>query len=109
LKPVEPEKPFTAPWEAEAFAMVVKLHEGGYFSWSEWADVLGAEIKVAPDRPYYESWLEALELMVESKGLMGNGERLARIEAWDKAARATPHGQPISLENAKPSFGFKVD
>jgi nitrile hydratase accessory protein len=104
----QPERPFNAPWEAEAFAMTVKLHEGGHFTWSEWAEILGAEIKSEPNRPYYESWLAALETIVERKGLMAHGERLTRIEAWDRAAHATPHGQPILLENAQPSFELKM-
>lgn len=98
MKP--PEEPvFNEPWEAQAFAMVVKLHERGAFTWSEWADCLGAEIKSA-DRPYYEHWLAALEKLVETKGLMSQGERLRRIEAWDRAAHATPHGRPIELSRS---------
>jgi len=88
---------FAEPWEAQAFAMAVKLNEAGIFSWSEWAETLGAELHGEPDRPYYESWLAALEKLVESKGVMSAPERIARIEAWDRAARATPHGQPIVL------------
>ena len=79
--------------------MTVKLHEKGCFTWSEWAEKLGAALKAEPDRPYFESWLDALEALVESKGLMSEPERLARIDAWDRAARATPHGKPILLEN----------
>ena len=33
---------FAEPWEAQAFAMAVKLNEAGVFQWSEWADTLGA-------------------------------------------------------------------
>ena len=88
---------FAEPWEAQAFAMAVKLNEAGVFSWGEWAETLGAELKTQPLRPYYESWLAALERLVESKGVMSEGERLARVEAWDRAAKATPHGQPIEL------------
>ncbi len=79
--------------------MTVKLHEKGCFTWNEWAEKLGAELKAEPDRPYYESWLAALEALVEAKGLMSTPERLSRIDAWDRAARATPHGKPILLEN----------
>ena len=79
--------------------MAVKLHERGVFSWSEWAETLGAELKQVPDRPYYESWLAALERLVEAKALIGAAERQERISAWDRAARATPHGQPILLTN----------
>ena len=30
--------------EASAFAMVVKLHEGGHFDWSEWVKTLSQEL-----------------------------------------------------------------
>ena len=88
---------FAEPWEAQAFAMAVKLNEADVFSWGEWAETLGAELKAKPFRPYYESWLAALERLVEAKGVMSEAERLARVEAWDRAAKATPHGQPIDL------------
>ena len=88
---------FAEPWEAQAFAMAVKLNEAGVFGWGEWAETLGAELKAHPHRPYYESWLAALERLVEAKGVMSEAERLARVEAWDRAAKATPHGQPIEL------------
>jgi nitrile hydratase accessory protein len=88
---------FAAPWEAQAFAMAVKLGEAGIFQWSEWAETLGAELRAHPERPYYESWLAALESLVQSKGVMTEGERLARVEAWDRAAKAAPHGSPILL------------
>ena len=88
---------FAEPWEAQAFAMAVKLNEAGVFGWSEWAEALGAELKAQQQRPYYESWLAALEKLVEAKGVMSEAERLARVDAWDRAAKATPHGQPIEL------------
>jgi nitrile hydratase accessory protein len=88
---------FAEPWEAQAFAMAVKLNEAGVFEWSEWAQTLGAELKAQPERPYYESWLAALETLVLAKGVLTEPERLARVEAWDRAAKATPHGSPILL------------
>ena len=88
---------FAEPWEAQAFAMAVKLNEAGVFAWNEWAETLGAELKAHPARPYYESWLAALERLIEAKGVLTEQERLARVDAWDRAARATPHGQPIEL------------
>ena len=96
---------FAEPWEAQAFAMAVRLHEAGVFTWPEWAETLGAEIRAAPDRGYYDSWLAALERLVEAKGLVSAGERLDRIAAWDEAARATPHGQPIDLSRSSPARG----
>ena len=94
---------FGEPWEAQALAMAVKLHEAGIFTWTEWAEQLGAEIRAVPERPYYESWLAALEGLAEGKGLMSTGERVARIDAWEQAARATPHGQPIILNRSSPA------
>lgn len=92
---------FREPWEAEAFALAVKLHEQGIFTWREWADALAAEIAAGgPDGPpenYYGHWLTALEKLVESKGLVSAPERLRRRDAWDRAAKATRHGEPIVL------------
>jgi nitrile hydratase accessory protein len=93
----EEERTFSEPWEAQAFAMTVKLHERGVFTWNEWAETLGAEIKAHPQASYYECWLAALEHLVEEKSLIAHDEREQRIAAWDRAARATPHGQPIEL------------
>ncbi|MEZ5591433.1 MAG: nitrile hydratase accessory protein [Gammaproteobacteria bacterium] len=95
---------FAEPWQAQAFALTLKLHQQGCFSWSEWADCLAAEITAAqqqgdPDLgdTYYLHWLKALERLVTEKGLLSQAELLGRKQAWDEAARHTPHGQPIVL------------
>jgi nitrile hydratase accessory protein len=95
---------FRAPWEAQAFAMAVLLHERGNFSWPEWAARLGAEIAAARDRGehddgsrYYHDWLAALEKILAEKGIVLADELAARCDAWDAAARSTPHGKPIVL------------
>ena len=66
---------FREPWEAQAFAMTLALHERGLFTWPEWAAALADEIKRAqaagdPDtgETYYAHWLAALEKLVTSKG-----------------------------------------
>jgi nitrile hydratase accessory protein len=95
---------FCEPWEAQAFAMAVALHDAGLFSWSEWATILGDEIRKAqsagdPDKgdTYYRHWLAALERIVTEKGVT-SAEALARChDAWDRAAERTPHGTPIVL------------
>jgi nitrile hydratase accessory protein len=103
--PCDAEGPvFREPWEAQAFAMAVALHERGLFTWSEWAEVLGEEIKSAqhagdPDTgaTYYHHWLAALERIVAAKGV-ADRTMLARYhDAWDRAADRTPHGMPIEL------------
>jgi len=95
---------FRAPWEAQAFGMAVALHERGHFTWKEWAARLGDEIAAARRRGedddgghYYHYWLSALESLVADKKLVLADELRTRKDEWDRAARATPHGQPIEL------------
>ena len=100
-----PEDPvFRAPWEAQAFAMAVTLHEAGHFTWREWAARLATEIAAARDRGepddgtrYYHDWLATLEKLVAEKGLVSEAELAHRSEEWVAAAKSTPHGQPIVL------------
>ena len=95
---------FSAPWEAQAFAMTLALHRRGMFTWTEWAHCLNQAIRDAqaagdPDRgdTYYRHWLTALERISTIKGLVTDDMLLQRRNAWDAAARRTPHGQPIEL------------
>jgi len=95
---------FKAPWEAQAFAMALSLHTQGVFTWREWADALAAELAAAVARGdpddgthYYEHWLAALEKLVATKNVITREELDGRVDEWDAAARATPHGQPIEL------------
>jgi nitrile hydratase accessory protein len=67
---------FGEPWQAQAFALAVKLSEHGHFTWTEWAAALAEELKAAERRGepddgthYYEHWLAALERLVVEKGL----------------------------------------
>ena len=95
---------FREPWEAQAFAMALALHERGLFTWSEWAATLAGEIRRAqaagdPDtgETYYRHWLNSLERLVAEKNI-ASGETLHRYrEAWDHAADRTPHGARIEL------------
>jgi nitrile hydratase accessory protein len=95
---------FAEPWEAQAFAMAVRLSEQGHFTWKEWAATLADELKAAAGRGepddgsrYYEYWLAALERLVTDKGLTDPASLLARKEAWREAYRHTPHGKPVEL------------
>jgi nitrile hydratase accessory protein len=96
---------FREPWEAQAFAMALALHEKGVFTWQEWADALGAEIKRAqaggdPDtgETYYRHWLATLERLVAAKGVATSHVLHNYRDAWNHAADRTPHGQPIELK-----------
>ena len=95
---------FAEPWEAQAFALAVKLSEQGYFTWKEWAATLANELKAADNRGepddgthYYEHWLAALERLVTEKGLTNREAMHERKEAWAEAYRHTPHGKPVEL------------
>jgi len=96
---------FREPWEAQAFALALALHERGVFTWPEWAATLGAEIKRAqaagdPDtgETYYRHWLATLERIVEQKGIADAALRARYHDAWDHAADRTRHGDPIELK-----------
>jgi nitrile hydratase accessory protein len=92
---------FDAPWQAEAFALVVHLQRTGSFSWGDWTQALSREIAAAGEAAdgalYYEHWLAALEGLVTGRGLSEAGALAARKEAWAAAYRRTPHGRPVSL------------
>jgi nitrile hydratase accessory protein len=97
---------FREPWEAQAFAMVIALHEAKLFAWSEWTAALSREIRSAAGSEqagsggaYYRCWLAALESLVVEKGAASRELLAARRAAWERAARATPHGAPILLAN----------
>ena len=103
--PLDDEGPvFRAPWEAQAFAMAVTLHERGHFAWTEWASRLAEEIAAArargetdDGRRYYHYWLATLEKLVADKRIILVDELRVRRDAWEQAAAATSHGQPIVL------------
>jgi nitrile hydratase accessory protein len=95
---------FAEPWQAQAFALAVKLSEQGHFTWKEWAGALADELKAAADRGepddgshYYHHWLTALERLVTAKGLTDRSALARRKEAWAEAYRHTPHGKPVEL------------
>jgi len=95
---------FDEPWEAQAFALALALHDKGLFAWTEWAAMLGEEIKKAqaagdPDTgaTYYRHWMATLERMVAEKDLTTAETLMQYCHAWDRAAHRTPHGTPIEL------------
>jgi nitrile hydratase accessory protein len=101
---------FAEPWQAQAFALAVKLSEQGHFTWKEWATVLADELKTAADRGEpddgsrsYEYWLGALERLVTAKGLSNPVALLERKAAWADAYRHTPHGKPVELSRGSDS------
>ncbi len=96
---------FDEPWQAQAFALAVRLSEQGHFSWTTWAEALAGELSAAEARGepddgtnYYHHWVSALERLVVEKGLSDAAALVERKEAWADAYRHTPHGQPVELK-----------
>jgi nitrile hydratase accessory protein len=102
---------FREPWEAQAFAMTIELHQRGVFTWDEWTRSLGRHIAAAASAgdadlgdTYYGHWLSALEEIVAEKRVGSLQELIRYQQAWANAAARTPHGRPIELasEDFKP-------
>ena len=103
---------FAEPWQAQAFALAVKLAEQGHFTRKEWAAALADELQAAATRGerddgsrYYEHWLTALERLVAAKGLANPTALHARKTAWAEAYRNTPHGKPVELRKSPGGSG----
>jgi nitrile hydratase accessory protein len=65
---------FAAPWESRAFGLAMALHDGGLFEWESFRQeliraVAGAEA-AGGEFSYYRCWLEALQALLESSGLV---------------------------------------
>ncbi len=94
--PRDPEGPvFAEPWEAQAFALTMRLHARGVFTWTEWASAPAAEIKRAHSagdadlgNTYYRHWLAALERLLATKQIV---TRAALNERAADVAHATGH------------------
>ena len=104
---------FSEPWQAQAFALAVKLSEHGHFTWKEWANVLADELKVAASRGeyddgshYYEHWLAALErLVAANRGEPDDGSHyyehwLAALERLVAAKGLSDSGAMLSRKEA---------
>ena len=68
---------FHNEWEKRAFSMAVSLAEQGLYDWSEFQEQLIIAVaeaekddKLHPSRGYYESWLVAMEALLEKKKLI---------------------------------------
>lgn len=89
---------FAAPWQAQAFALAVKLSQQGHFTWTEWAEALAGELKAAAARGepddgsrYYHYWVASLERLVIAKGLVDRSALLGGKHAAADADRHTVH------------------
>jgi nitrile hydratase accessory protein len=96
---------FSAPWQAQVFALAVHLNEKGVFSWREWGEVFSeqrrrsaeAGVADAADRYYYD-WLCALERLLIDKDRASADALRTFKQAWVEAYLRTPHGDPVVLD-----------
>ena len=72
---------FAAPWEGRAFGAAVGAVAALGLEWDDFRQQLVGAIAAAPDRPYYESWVVALEAFVVAQGIATASELDARAHA----------------------------
>jgi len=94
---------FSEPWQAQAFALVESLRERGLLAGPDWtaalARALDAQDPTLAGHDYHDCRLAALETLLVERELVDPGALEATAAAWERAAHATPHGQPILLDN----------
>ena len=61
---------FDAPWEGRVFGLALAVTEHAGLPWEEFRQRLIAAVAEAPARPYWESWLAALEALVRDHELV---------------------------------------
>ena len=100
----QPNATFNSPWEAQVFALAVRLQETGILTKDTWARALASEIQQAGQRndpdlgdTYYHHWTRALEQVLINSSLVDGHEIEVRIEAWREAYANTPHGHAVLL------------
>jgi nitrile hydratase accessory protein len=88
---LDAERPFSAPWEARAFAIAVRMREMGLCTWDDFRRHLIAEIGKAdkaqahgwiePGDGYYTHFLGALENLLREKGIIDASALAAKMRA----------------------------
>ncbi|MFN6133126.1 MAG: nitrile hydratase accessory protein [Synechococcaceae cyanobacterium] len=101
---------FQNSWEAEAYAIGNILVKEGYLSCREWMEFMSAAIRQAqasgdPDcgDTYYLHWCASLESFCFAKQWITPETYQSLLAEWALAISKTPHGVPLSLENAHTS------
>lgn len=104
--PADAEGPvFREPWEAQIFALVIRSHQRGAFTWNEWAETLGATIKNAQANgdadlgdTYYQHWVDTLETLLIAKGLTDPDT----LHALEHRIAETPTGRHSHVARREP-------
>lgn len=72
---------FAAPWEGRAFGLALAVVDRLDLDWDVFRHHLIAAITTDPDRPYYDSWVAALESLAVDQGLVDDCELATRARA----------------------------
>ena len=98
----DPGMPFTAPWQAQVFALVESLRNAGVLDAGEWSQALGARLAALPEDcrepdAIWGCWVAALEDRLIGRGIAGPLQLTSLRQSWAIAAEKTLHGDAISL------------
>ncbi len=93
---------FTAPWQAQIFAMVERLKDARVIGPAEWSGALGARLAALPvhsstQDDVWRCWVAALEALLMERRIAAPLQLASLRQAWRVAAEKTPHGQPVAL------------
>ena len=93
--PLEKDVTFSAPWEARAFAIAIRLSESGICSWDEFRRHLIVEIRrgdkvsahawIEDHDRYYVYFLRALEQVLRDKGVVDSSMLETKMRAISEA------------------------
>ena len=100
---VDGEPVFAEPWEGRAFAMAVDVVGRSGLPWEAFRTRLVAAIADDPQRPYYESWVVALEGLVLDAGAVTAPELarqrdVAASYRYHEAGRGDVEVFPVRLD-----------
>jgi len=89
---------FAEPWESRAFGLAVALHAGGAFTWKDFSTRLAGSIAAwerehppGEEYSYYRCWLEALESLLDDRGILGHAEVLDRATHLEERPAGHDH------------------
>lgn len=92
---------FDHAWEIRAFAIATAMHDDGAFEWPEFQGELIRSIQAwesdndtATGWSYYDRWMEALERLLQAKGMLDTDELDDRIAGVLSTPANTHHHPP---------------
>jgi nitrile hydratase accessory protein len=79
---------FAAPWERRVFGLTLALCRAQTLEWERFRARLIAQIAADQERPYWQSWVAALEDLLAEAGLLARPE----LDGLHDELLARPHG-----------------